>query len=352
MYYRCLSCHAKLGRNAALEWFPVGKTIAFDPERGRLWVVCDFCRNWNLAPLLERWEPVNELERRWGRAVVEASSLNISLGRLRDGTSVVRVGRAEAPELAVWRYADRLMRRGMRAAGIGVGGIGGAVALTLGTGMSLGAAVVVVTTGVAVAIQARDLRAVARTDEGHVVRRGDGRRLRITPATGEPGWEVTTPRVRRPLTIEGDDALRTLRKLVPRVNLVGGTRDEVRAAVSKFDQGSRPREIVRWIASELQDPLNADPRHNPLVIGNWGFARPGRISTALPELRLALEMAVNEAVERRALSGELALVEREWREAEELASISDDLLIPERVRASIRHLNERRGSELESDHLG
>jgi len=328
----------------------VGKTIAFDPERGRLWVVCDSCRNWNLAPLLERWEPVEELERRWNGAVIEASSENISLGRLRDGSAVVRVGRADAPELAVWRYADRLVRRGMRAAGIGVAAIGGAAALSFGTGMGIGVAGVAVAAGAAVAIQARDLRAVVRTNDGHVVRRGDGQKLRIAPATGEPGWALTAPRVRRPLTIEGDDALRTLRTLVPRVNLVGGSRDEVRAAASKFGQSSRPGDIVRWIVSELQDPLNTEPKHHPLVIGNWGFARPGRISTALPELRLALEMAVNEEAERRALSGELTLLEREWREAEELAAISDDLLIPERVRASIRRLYERGRSDPEEDH--
>ncbi len=49
-------------------------------------------------------------------------------------------------------------------------------------------------------------------------------------------------------------------------------------------------------------------------------------------VRLGLEMVAHEETERRALEGELALLEAEWREAEEVAAIADDLLVPERVR--------------------
>jgi hypothetical protein len=41
--------------------------------------------------------------------------------------------------------------------------------------------------------------------------------------------------------------------------------------------------------------------------------------------RLALEMAANEDVERRALAGELEELREAWREAEEIAAIADDL---------------------------
>jgi hypothetical protein len=43
---------------------------------------------------------------------------------------------------------------------------------------------------------------------------------------------------------------------------------------------------------------------------------------------LGVEMAVNEENERRALEGELSLLEAAWKEAEEIASISDRLLFP------------------------
>jgi hypothetical protein len=45
-------------------------------------------------------------------------------------------------------------------------------------------------------------------------------------------------------------------------------------------------------------------------------------------------MSANEETERRALDGEMSLLEREWREAEELAAIADGLLFP-------RHLAQR-----------
>jgi len=40
---------------------------------------------------------------------------------------------------------------------------------------------------------------------------------------------------------------------------------------------------------------------------------------------LALEMSLHEESERRALEGELALLEAAWRDAEELAQIADSI---------------------------
>ena len=45
------------------------------------------------------------------------------------------------------------------------------------------------------------------------------------------------------------------------------------------------------------------------------------------EVRLALEMAAHEDTERRAMEGELKLLERQWREAEEVAAIADGLAL-------------------------
>jgi hypothetical protein len=45
-------------------------------------------------------------------------------------------------------------------------------------------------------------------------------------------------------------------------------------------------------------------------------------------MRLALEMAAHEDIERRAMEGELTLLEAAWRDAEEIASIADSLLLP------------------------
>lgn len=83
---------------------------AFDPWLGRLWRVCPRCRRWNVVPLEDRWEAVEEYERQArdrGRAVLRTQHLDlleVGAGQL------IRVGRAPRPEMAGWRYGDLLPR--------------------------------------------------------------------------------------------------------------------------------------------------------------------------------------------------------------------------------------------------
>jgi hypothetical protein len=49
-------------------------------------------------------------------------------------------------------------------------------------------------------------------------------------------------------------------------------------------------------------------------------------------------MALHEEAERRAMEGELAELERAWREAEEIAGIADNLFVPESVEEQYRKL--------------
>ncbi len=326
MYSRCISCRASLGTNEVLEAFPVGRTLAFDTEKGRLWVICRACRSWNLAPLLERWEPLEELERRFETATIEASSDHMALGRVADGTALLRVGRAEGPELAFWRYANRIRRRWKRNTIIAGAGVGGAyVAASV---VSLGLGTIAVGTGAWLALRkVNDVRRMGRVD-GTVLRRGDARKLRMVPSEHEFGWSLELPRLRDPV-IDGTAALRALRILLPPMNTVVGKADQVSAATSKLVRAGSPDRLMRIATAELRHSWNIDPTHP-------GREIPHRISTGLPEIRLALEMATNEESERRALDGEMGLLETEWREAEELAGISDDLLMPSEVLDWIR----------------
>ncbi|MES2521728.1 MAG: hypothetical protein V4617_03435 [Gemmatimonadota bacterium] len=111
MYSTCLFCLGALGRNEALAWFPVGRRLAFDPARGRLWAVCGGCGRWNLAPIEERWDAVEECERQFRASHQRYGTGNIGLAGLRDGTELVRIGPALRPEIAVWRYGARLLRQ-------------------------------------------------------------------------------------------------------------------------------------------------------------------------------------------------------------------------------------------------
>jgi len=51
MYRHCIYCHADLGNNSVIETFPVGRRLAFDAAKGRLWAVCRKCERWFEWPL-------------------------------------------------------------------------------------------------------------------------------------------------------------------------------------------------------------------------------------------------------------------------------------------------------------
>lgn len=103
MYTTCLFCHASLGANQVIEQFPVGRRLAFDPERGRLWVVCPKCERWNLSPFDTRWEAIEEAERQYRNTRRRVATDNIALARLSEGLELVRIGRPLRPEFAAWR---------------------------------------------------------------------------------------------------------------------------------------------------------------------------------------------------------------------------------------------------------
>jgi len=71
-------CQKPLGSNEVIETFPVGRRLAFDAARGRLWVVCRKCERWNLSPLEERWEAVEDCERIFRGTRVRVSTENIA----------------------------------------------------------------------------------------------------------------------------------------------------------------------------------------------------------------------------------------------------------------------------------
>jgi hypothetical protein len=114
MYSTWLFCHAPLGTNESIEHFPVGRRLAFDGAKGRLWVMCGVCERWNLTPLDERWEAIEECERSFRASRLRVSTDNVGMARLREGTTLVRIGEPQRPELAAWRYGDQFGRRRRR----------------------------------------------------------------------------------------------------------------------------------------------------------------------------------------------------------------------------------------------
>ena len=62
---------------------------------------------------------------------------------------------------------------------------------------------------------------------------------------------------------------------------------------------------------------------------------PGTLAALPAAIRVALEMAAHEESERRALEGELAERATAWRDAEEIAAISDDMFLPPGIEAAL-----------------
>jgi len=138
MYSTCLYCHGRFGSNESVSHFPVGRRLAFDSRRGRLWVICHRCARWNLTPIEERWEAIEECERLFRGHRLRAQTEHIGLAKLRDGLTLVRIGEPLRPEFAAWRYGDVFGTRLRRTAGW----LGGGAAVAA-TGLAIG-----ITTGV------------------------------------------------------------------------------------------------------------------------------------------------------------------------------------------------------------
>lgn len=142
MYRRCIYCHRDLGDNETIEEFPIGRRLAFDGAKGRLWVICTGCRRWNLTPLEERWEAIEECERQFRQVSTRFSTDNIGLARLPEGVDLVRVGRPLRPEFAAWRYSREFWRRRVVSAAGSIISGAGAVAVAGGL-LAVGAGLVV-----------------------------------------------------------------------------------------------------------------------------------------------------------------------------------------------------------------
>ena len=118
--------------------------------------------------------------------------------------------------------------------------------------------------------------------------------------------------------------------VVARINRSGAREQSVQDAVRRLDHFGSPDAVVRAAAVEES---------------RRGFkTRTGHLARASTPTRLAVEMALHEEQERRALEGELWLLERRWKEAEEIAAISDSLLLAEGTDESLeKHRGGREG---------
>ena len=315
MYSACLYCHGNLGRNEMLPNFEIGRRLAFDSKKGRLWVVCRHCARWNLSPLEQRWEAIEECERQFRRTRIRVSTANIGLVELRSGFTLIRIGKPLWPEFAAWRYGRRFSRRRVKT-GLAAGSIvTGALGLTAGVaaaGFGGLAFIMAYAAGLWVG------------DEGHkrrpatTIRLGDrlcfltqdhAEAMRIFSDGGPRNYGLAFHHSQGVELLRGPDVRRVIAHVIPALTPFGGGHGQVNGAIEMIDTAGSAEYYIN-------DALESANRAS-------GFF------TQLPvERRLALEMSLQEEGERRALRGELAALERAWREAEQIAEIADSLLMP------------------------
>jgi len=120
------------------------------------------------------------------------------------------------------------------------------------------------------------------------------------------------------VNLDARDALPALAALLPAINGRGGTKRDVQTAVELVEQSGNVTRLVDTAASFAMKT-------------SWSATAQGRLSTIPLEARLALEMMTHEDDERRALEGELAALEERWKEAEEIAEISDNMFLPSSI---------------------
>jgi hypothetical protein len=351
MYSTCIHCRKSLGANEAIEALPIGRRLAFDARKGRLWVVCRSCERWNLTPFDERWEAIEQSERAFRDTRVRVSTDNVGLARLADGTELVRIGEPQRPEFAAWRYGDQFGRRRVKAIATGVGLtaaagllVSGAVASGVGIAALMPAVHALNMYGLLAASQLAQ-KPVDHPDGGRFIPIGNPR---IVPSDRAAGWAIDIgytahyhgpdPTLRNGgywgmmrrqqggknelgrVQLHGADAIPLLRRLMPLLNFGGARRTVITEGVSLIEQAGGPERFGKWAAGMRRE---------------WAakstFGDTGDLSAIPVAARLAFEMAINEDAEREALEGELTALERAWAEAEGIATIADALLLPDAV---------------------
>jgi hypothetical protein len=139
--------------------------------------------------------------------------------------------------------------------------------------------------------------------------------VRLFPTDDEQGWGLRFALDGKFLDFHGRDALHAAHLVAPAAN-VGGANER----------------FLNLAVREIEIAGSADAYFRRIV--KYGQSRGWRYTTLseYPEaMRLAFEMASHEESERAAIEGELQQLEADWREAEEIAAIADNLFLPSAI---------------------
>src|SRR5882672_1625764 len=330
MYPTCAFCNGKLDGDGGPSGLGVGRRLAFDEWKGRLWVICPKYSRWNLTPLDDRLEHIETLARAAGEGRVAAATEHVALIRWQS-YDLVRVGKPRRMEFATWRYGERLRARRREqlkfVVPVTVAALGLAVAVNVAAGGSLGVFVWnmpnfarMMYTGII------GRRRVSLVEPPICERCGSVLHLRakhvaharvVRQAQADVALILSCPTCRTEGAIlVGRDAQIALRQGLTYLALTRSSRQRVEDAARLVESAGGP------------DQLISDVARRELTLRSLGAER-----------RLALEMAVDERAEVDEL-------ERRWKEAEEIAEIADGTLgTSTEIENELRRLKNRGGDQ-------
>lgn len=325
MYTTCGFCSGSLGGDGGPSGLGVGKRFAYDGWKSRAWVICQRCGRWNLTPYDTRLDTIEALDRLAGAGRVAATSEQVAL--IRSGPyDVVRVGKPLRVEMAGWRYGERLKARErerlkviipVTVAAIGImvavnAAAGGGSLYIFGQIPRIGDEIY---TGIVGRRKVNIEPPVCeRCGSVMVLRAKHIRHARLTQTTqNDLAMILSCPECHgEGALLEGPDAEQALRSGLTYLNLRRARRLKKRApeAASYLDRHGGPEGFIK---SSARMELTVDRLQGTEA--------------------LALEMAVDEQAELREL-------ERQWRQAEEIAEIADNLTIDRNTAAALERLKQ------------
>ena len=330
MFRTCAFCNAPFDGDGGPSGLGIGRRLAFDEWKGRLWVVCSRCSRWNLTPFDDRLEHIEAVARAARDGRVAASTDQVSLIRWQR-YDFVRVGKPPRIELATWRYGERLRTRQRERMQVVVPLTIAAIGLGIAANVAAGGGFGVVVWNLHRTIDWMYVRMVGRrkvvmTEPPICAHCGSLMRLRarhvqharlVPDAHAEVAVVLSCPQCRQEgAQLTGTEAVQVLRQGLTYLNVTRSGRKRAEDAAREVDQVGGPEWLVRDVA-----------------------LRQATLRSLRPEQRLALEMAVDEQAEAQEL-------ERQWREAEEIADIADGTMsTSDEVEEELRRLKKRLGDQ-------
>jgi len=293
-------------------------------------VVCPRCSRWNLTPFDDRLERIEAVARAASQGRIAASTQQVALIRW-ERYDLVRVGKPPRVELATWRYGERLRNRQRERMKVVVPLTVAAIGLGIAANVAAGGGFGVVVWNVhrladrfyVWLVGGRKVQLVEPPICAHCgtlmqLRARHVQYARIVPDRhAEMAVVLSCPKCRQEgAQLTGTDAIQVLRQGLTYMNLDKGGRRRAEDAAREVDQVGGADQLVRDIAR-----------------------RELTLRSLRAERGLALEMAVDERAEVEEL-------ERQWKEAEEIADIADGTLgTSTEIENELRRLKNRGGDQ-------